>query len=101
MSELNDLSKQERARLMEQARVELARSRPGFGVRSLAIGLGIPVLTMAALLVAAPAWFMATLWHRLLFIALVAVATGVGLIAAWRDRVSAIEQTMRREPHHE
>lgn len=97
MSELDDLPKDEMAALMEQARANLARRRPGFGVRSLAIGLGIPALTLIGLMVAAPVWFTATLWHRLLFIALVAVATGIGIVVAWQDRRSAILQEALRD----
>ncbi|HKI75485.1 MAG TPA: hypothetical protein VJ998_12605 [Pseudomonadales bacterium] len=84
MSELNDLSKDERDRLLEKARTSLAQRRPGFGVRSFAIGLGIPAITLVTLMTAAPAWRTATLWHRLIFIALVAVATRIGVIAASR-----------------
>ena len=97
MSELNDLPKDEMARLMAQARANLARRRPGAGVRSLAIGVGIPAVTLVGLMAAAPVWFTATLWHRLLYIALVALATGVGIVAAWQDRRSAILQEALRE----
>jgi len=101
MSELNDLSKDERDRLLEKARTSLAQRRPGFGVRSFAIGLGIPAITLVTLMTAAPAWRTATLWHRLIFIALVAVATGIGVIAASRDRLSAIEHEAMRARHED
>ena len=92
MPDLHDLSDQEKSRLMEKARSNVARKRPGFGVTLLTFGLGIPLLIMISLITAAPEYFTSTLLHRLLLALLVAISTGIAITVVIRYRTSVIER---------
>lgn len=96
MSELNDLNAAEREHLLEEARSSLARRRPGFGVLSLAIGLGIPGATVVILMSVAPRFFTSSIGHGLLFVLAVAVSTGIAVTVSSRYRDTAIEREARR-----
>lgn len=101
MSDLADLTKEQRAQLMEQARVRLARRQPGFGLRSFNIGMGIPVVTVVALMIFAHHFFTATLAHRVMFLVLAVIAAVVGVAVAWHDRSATIEHEALRVLHDE
>lgn len=96
MSDLNELNTAERERLLENARSSLARRRPGFGVWSLAIGLGIPGATVVILMSVAPRFFTSTIGHGLLFVLAIAVSTGIAVTVSSRYRDRAIEREARR-----